>query len=614
MKKEISFENFYRYDGNRVAYLAAQKIIQFPGEIFNPFYVYSSSSLGKTHLLWAMYGELKKKTEVLIFAGKEFEVYLEKTNEFHLPVIVDDINLISEKYQDKILSMIDIMLLNGKQMCFSGNTAPRDLRNFNQKIISRLEGGLVCDIQSPKEFQLVEFIKKKSEEKGLIIPDEIALELTHLSFSSLRTIEGMINRLAAYASLGNVTLDLNSIRFILKEFYPKGIYSPFSSLVEELKKSIAEVLTGVTEAVDVRSEYKDKIYIWEMKGFDTSTLKPYLDGDPETLTERYNDFLKRVERLIELQKEFGMLDTAGAPEEAIKIETMLFSPDKVSEIENLIEVIKKKLKPKEFFKPFENFLVGGCNKTAYELYHKTIIPNLGRKCNPFVIFGKKGTGKTYFLKAVENDLQSRGLKVMFCNPMELTNIPYENLDGLLIDNFSLIFSQPDELRRDCFELLMNIIKNDRPVFIVSEPFSDDVSLNEDEKLVFELGIEISLNPPSQDIVESILKSRLKAEEFENILNQGIPGFDSFYEIDEYLNSLTTKPPPEISEEIVRLGLPGEELATVVPEEKLVPEGSKQTAEIEKIEEETRVQIPFKKLKEEKLIIQDFIDELVEENY
>ncbi|GAH06758.1 unnamed protein product, partial [marine sediment metagenome] len=85
-------------------------------------------------------------------------------------------------------------------------------------------------------------IKKKSSEAGILLSDEVVLELAQISTGSVRAIEGMINRLIAYSSLGNLSVEIDSVRMILKEFYPKGIYSPVSSLLEELKKNASEIL------------------------------------------------------------------------------------------------------------------------------------------------------------------------------------------------------------------------------------------------------------------------------------------------------------------------------------------------------------------------------------
>ncbi|MCX7995738.1 MAG: DnaA/Hda family protein [candidate division WOR-3 bacterium] len=621
MKKNFGFENFYVYEGNKVAFIAAKKIVQFPGEIFNPFYIYASGSYGKTYFLWTIYNELSKKEPVLIFTPKEFEEYLQKNTQFDSAILVDDINRVNDKFQDAILTMIDVLITRNKQMCFSGNVPPRELKNLGSKVISRLEGGLVCDLQAPHEIALVEFIKKKSEERGIIIPDEIALELTQLSGGSLRTIDGMLNRLVAYASLGTFTFDLNTIRLILKEFYPRGVYSPVSSLVEELKKSADEVLSEIAEVKDPRTEYKEKIYIWEMKGFDTSELKPLLDGDIETLIAGYNTFIKKVERLIELQKEFGTLDVSKFPEEAMKIETMLFSPDKISEIETLIDSIKRRLKA-ETRPRFEGFIISDCNRTAIELYEKTILPAFGKEFNPYIILGNAGTGKTFLCQKIADDLRQSGFSPLIFdfeenleNFLEEINRP----DALLVDNFHKLFTAREELRKMVTEKIFELVKQEVGVIIFSEPLGD-INLTESEKILLRSGIEATLKDPDDAIVELYLKSKLSIEEFDGVKKTGIPRFQNFKEIDAFITDLRTSVAPVIEEgpkeEFIMLGLPGEEEIQVAAEAKDVEHVVEVTQVIEPGVKtvEPKVEVSLKKFKENCLIIQEIQDELIEENY
>lgn len=626
IKKTIDFANLYVYEGNKVAFMAARKIIQFPGEVFNPFYVYATGSYGKTYLLWALYEEFTKKEPAMFFTHKEFEDYLQSTNQFNTAIFVDDINRISEKYQDTILTIVDILISKNKQLCLSGNVPPRELKNFSSKLISRLEGGLVCDLQAPREMALVDFIKKKSEEMGIILPDEIALELTQLSAGSFRAIDGMLNRLVAYASLGNITFDLNTVRLILKEFYPRGIYSPVASLVEELKKSADAILPEISEKKDPYSEYKEKLYIWEMKGFDTSGLKPLLDGNIETLADAYNKFIKKVEKLIELQKEFGAVDTSKFPEEAMKIETMLFFPDKTEEIENLLSAIKEKLKAEEKG-PFENYFVGECNRTVLELYEKSILPNLGKKFNPYVIFGSSGTGKTFLCTAIFSDLKIKGYKPVALDfEQQLTELQ-QNLNGkdaLLIDNFHKILQAEQDLRNKYTEIILDYVKQDHPVFIFSEPFSDEVQLTENEKLIFEFGVEARLNEPDPETTKVFLSSKLDPKEFEEVQRKGIPQFKNFNEIDEFIKNLRSPTPVaevSVAKEIISLGLPGEESITPGGEVEGIRKPEPQQLEItESVESDKTSQPtilgeePLKKVKEQRLIIQEIIDELLEENY
>ncbi len=582
MKRELNFENFYVYEGNKVAYLAAQKIIEFPGELFNPLYIHGGTGLGKTHLLWALCQEVSKKQPARFFSAKEFEKYLDEAKVVDTVLVVDDLHAISVQYHDSVLGAIETLLTNNKQICFSGNVALRQLKNINPELLSRFEGGLVCDILPPKEMALVEMIKKKSGEAGILLPDEIALELAQISTGSIRAIEGMINRLVAYSSLGNVTLDIESVRMILKEFYPKGIYSPVSSLLEELKKDAHEVLEDVSERVDVREEYREKIYVWEMKGFDTSSLKTLLDGDIELLKQQYADFIKKVERLIALQREFGALDARRFPDEAMKIESMLFSPAHLPDIEELINKIKKSAE-EEIDRTFKTYIVGENNKNVFEIYKQQVVPNLGEKFNPFIVYGKEGMGKTRFLEAVKSELAAQGRSVIFFDLASVDDIvkliAAEEYEILILDNFHNTFAVATGLRTKIFNAVLNAINSGKAVFYSSKTFPTDVSMSDEEKKTFEYGIETELKAPTSDVAEAYVRSHLPSQQAERIISQGMPEFQSFYAIDEFLQSIDEKKSEDITFSIpdkepqdaaqegglISLGLPGEE---AMEEEKL----------------------------------------------
>lgn len=651
-KRGYSLENFFLYEGNRVAFLAAQKILQFPGELFNPFYVYGGSGLGKTHLLWAIYADLCRKGTALFFTAVEFEKWINSSPDTNVMLIIDDLHTLAEHCQERLLAIMDAGLANNRQLCFSGIHSPRDLKNLNPKIISRIEGGLTCDIQPPKELSLVDMIKRKAEESGIIIPDEIALELAQLSSGSIRTIEGMINRLVAYSSLGQFTLDLNTIHLILKEFYPRGVFSPVTSLIEELKKNAADILPEAAEQANPREEYKEKIYIWEMKGFDISSLKPYLEADLDVLAQEYERFIKKVETLIELQKEFGALDSSQSPAEAMKIETMLFSPDRIEEIQNLISIIRMKSSVPRF--SFTGYLIGDANRTAYELYQNTILPNLGKQFNPMVIISGRGLGKTHLLSAIFFHLLDSGHSPFFLDlqtaDTQSFSIPVL-CDVLLIDNFTTIRHADDQRRKQLFQLIAGFLKNDLQVFIATETLPGDFNLTKEERDCFDLGIEVRLEPPNEELARRYIAQRPPA----TTISLPLPSFASYYEIEEYLKRLSGQPEPSIEtvpisaekaemvsqpeinspvladvsstpeqtvpdasadETLISLGLPGESQSA--PPTESAP--SEVPLPVSPAVEKTEAPVlslpskPFEALKEKGLLIPDFINELIEENF
>jgi chromosomal replication initiation ATPase DnaA len=588
MKREMTLDNFHVYEGNKVAFLAVQKILEFPGELFNPLYIHGGTGIGKTHIAWALFHALSQKGDVLFFTAKDFEQYLQQKKPLDVPLIVDDIHCIDQGFHDMLLGTIDRYLTNNVQLCFTGNAAPRELKNFSDKILSRLEGGLVCDIQPPKEMALVELIKKKSGEAGILLPDEVALELAQISTGSIRTIEGMINRLVAYSSLGNFSLDVNTVHMILKEFYPKGIYSPVSSLLEELKKNASEVLQDVSTKLDIRDEYRERIYVWQMKGFDTASLMNLLEGDVDVLKREYDVFIAKVQRLIELQKQYGALDLQDHPDEAMQIESMLFSPERVDEIEALIKQFSEKPVCVDPSKSFTSYITGPCNERALEIYQKQVRENLGERYNPFIILGDPGVGKTRFLEAVFLDLQDLSKNVYFCDcSSSQTTCNWDTVspyDIIILDNFHVIVKSPEPVHDIILEVVKKAIENKKAVILSCIRVSDVSKWGENIRQLFEMGIEVEILHPDPATVIDYIEPRLTPMQYEQAINQGLPEFSSYQELEAYITSIagapqevvplepveTTQvekteepsPPDEVETEDktlpVSLGLPGEE--------------------------------------------------------
>ncbi len=578
MKRELNLENFYVYEGNKIAMLAIKKIIEFPGELFNPFYVYSGPGLGKSHLLWALHGELNKRTKTLFFPIKDFEQYLEKTKVFDTPLIVDDLQSLDIRFGELLLGIIDSFIATNRQICFSGNAAPRELAKFDSRLWSRLEGGLVCDIASPKEIALVELIRNKSDEQGILLPDEVALEIAQISSGSIRTIEGMINRLIAYSSLGNVSLDSTNVRMILKDFYPKGMYSPVSSLLEELKKNASEVLQQVAESVDERAEYREKVYIWEMKGFDTSSLKPMIDGDVNHLKKEYDIFIKKVERLVELQKEYGSLDVRDHPDEAMQIESMLFSPDRAEEIASIISELRGKAPIEEPGDPFAGFQIGAHNENAVRIYREQVTADMGNKFNPFVIYGPSGSGKTTFLRAISGDLKARGKRVVFIEQPGVDQLQKDlnEYDAVIIDSVEQGFNASYDLKIDMIEFFAGLLRAGKFLILGSAPLSGE-DMPEQYRQLFDLGLEVRLEPlpaePSGRAAEAAAEP-----------------------------------------ELVPLGLPGEsERSEALAPPKSSVEPEPKTDEVRN-DVDTTIKEPLKKIHDERLIIEEIKGELIEENF
>ncbi|UCF70036.1 MAG: hypothetical protein JSW49_07485 [candidate division WOR-3 bacterium] len=554
MKKRYAFDNFIVHDGNRVAFTAAKKIVDFPGEVFNPFYIYGADGSGKTHLLTALSSALSEKSKADFMTAQEFEKDLGKRKKYDSPLIVDDIHEISEGRKRKLREIVEDALSNNVQLCFSSLVAPQKVRGFSQKLSSMMDSGLVCEMAAPTEAARIEMIRKKADEAGIILADETLEELARIAFGSVGEIESMINRLVTYSSLGRLEIDANSIALLLREFYPGKAVPRTPSLLKECQKDDIYSLEDV-ESPDLRKEYERRIAVWETKGFDVSTLKRDLSVDSLELRRIYHEYVERAKRMIELQHLFAHVDRERAPGEGLKIDSMIFNPAMVDDVESLLKAFDECREKGREYRRFNEFIIGFCNKLVWDTYHDKVLDNLGAN-NPFIIFGSKGTGKSHFLEAVCDDLISRNKSVLFgdlaCPADTDFTAAVDKYDVVIIDNLDAILNATESVINDIGELIDAFREASKQVIIASRSMSDEMSLPVALEGIFDDGIVAVLEKPSADVVNEYMKQRMPADATGGI-EQGFPEFDSFYDIAYYLRSIS-----DDSSAVVPLGLPGED--------------------------------------------------------
>ena len=604
MKQNYTFDNFFVHDGNRVAFTAAKKIVEFPGEVFNPFYIYGPEGFGKTHLLSALNDALKEKSKVDFLTVHDFEEGLKQRRKFDSPLIVDDIHEISDSHKKRLGESVEHALRDNIQLCFSATMPPQNVNGFSQKLCSLMESGLVCELAAPGKSVRIEIIRKKADEEGIILSDETVEELARIATGSVGIIASMIKRLVAYSSLGNLAIDANSIGLILKDFYPKKKICSTPSVLEEVGREDIWSLEDV-ESPQVRKEYERRIAVWEMKGFDVSTLKKRSSEDSLKLRHVYHDYVERVRRIIELQRAFAGVDREQAPVEALKIDSMIYDPANVEEIEKLLKAFDKCIeRPKEYRK-FNEFIIGFCNKIVWDTYHDRVLDSLGVN-NPFVIFGDRGTGKSHFLEAVCDDLISRKNKVLFhdlASPVktDLTGAA-GSYDILVMDNFDAMLTVSESVINDIGELVDAFRKESKQVIIASVPMSDGTSLPAALDGVFDKGVVAVLEKPSADVINAYIKRHMSLNA-SSIIEQGVPEFDSFYDIAYYLRSVG-----DDASAIVPLGLPGED-------QMARPEiGDEGTITVEQDEKGAPVALSIDLSSGENFIMPEVTGELVEEGF
>jgi chromosomal replication initiator protein len=235
LNPRYKFDNFIKGEGNQLARAAAGAISDNPGGTsFNPFFVYGGVGLGKTHLIQAIGNKILDNfpgKKIIYLSSDTFTVeFVEaiqsnKVNEFsnfyrNMDVlIIDDIQFLigKEKTQDLFFQIFNILHQSRKQIILSSDKPPKDLKGLDDRLISRFQWGLTADIQPPDLETRIAILKKKSEDYGMDIANDILEYIASNITSNIRELEGCLIKLLANVSLNSREINLELTKKTVKE-------------------------------------------------------------------------------------------------------------------------------------------------------------------------------------------------------------------------------------------------------------------------------------------------------------------------------------------------------------------------------------------------------------
>lgn len=224
---EYTFENFIVGASNKFAHAACLAVADRPAQAYNPLFIYGPSGLGKTHLLYAITNELKKKianVRVIYIKGEDFTNQMidsmsrQAMTEFRDKyrscdvLLIDDIHFIAGKTstQEEFFNTFNALHEAGKQIIMTSDRPPREIKTLEDRLKTRFEWGLIADIQPPDLELRTAIIKKKAALFNVSIPEDVLTFLAENLRSNIRQIEGAIKKLGAKSFLTgrHVTMEL----------------------------------------------------------------------------------------------------------------------------------------------------------------------------------------------------------------------------------------------------------------------------------------------------------------------------------------------------------------------------------------------------------------------
>jgi len=367
LKSVYQFDNFVTGPSNRLAFAAARKVADNPGNVYNPLLVYGGVGLGKTHLIQAIGNAValaRPDWNVVFLNGSQMSLEDLISAEKSDLLLFDDLHLglQDKKIQIRLLPLFDRMVGSGRQIIATTDITPQKMESIDQKLLSRLMGGLIIGLKEVDVNEKSLIISRKSHDRGTDLSDDIALLIASRVPSNIRELEGALNKVLLYASLSEGPLTKEVVDEALPplqspqiaaeiplkpEAPPEPVQSgEFGDFISGLDHKVTELIDEQQDAEQLRREYKEKLFIWKMKGFSTANIEKILEQDISIVTEAYEEYTRNIERLIALQQEFGPLSMQATPEQIEKIESLMFDPDKADDLEMAVNSLSQKLSSK----------------------------------------------------------------------------------------------------------------------------------------------------------------------------------------------------------------------------------------------------------------------------
>ena len=234
----LNFDTFIQGKSNDIALSYSKKVCEHISR-YNPLYICGGVGLGKTHLLNAIGLELQNDNNVMFISAERFMYHFIKSLKKNDMVnfkdffrkssvfIIDDIQFISgkESLQEEFFHTFNSLIEKGSQIIISSDRAPMKLDRVQDRIKSRLAGGLVVDIDTPDLDLKIKIIEKKIEEiqnqfKEVInINEEVINYIASESKTNIRELIGILNRVIAFSRVHNKNLNINDCKSILKDVF-----------------------------------------------------------------------------------------------------------------------------------------------------------------------------------------------------------------------------------------------------------------------------------------------------------------------------------------------------------------------------------------------------------
>ena len=553
------FDNYVVGSANRLAVAAARAVAESPGGVYNPLFVYGGSGLGKTHLIGAIGNEAVARAPGLSVEYLSLEDFIEQ---IHAAVAVGEMERFKQRYgrvdvlllddmqfltgrretQSELLRLLNALQGSGRQIVMTSDRPPSDISDVDERLLSRLSGGLIVDIGVPDFETRVAILRGKAEERKVSFAPGVIEELARLDFSSVRELQGAMNRLVAQQSLDG-TLTPAQVRAVLgvggdapvsepepiREPEPEPASSMFggSPAADEFFSFVTNIATTVAAQIEPwKVRVGETVAYWTGEGYRTAVLErlmaePVAPPNYEAVLRGYGH---AVEQLRQLEAKISTVDPSLGGHELFR------DPERLGEAAAFVEKALTGAVPPQGPQPaFErrSFQESPSNQMAVRAAD-AVIAEPGQRYNPLFIAGPSGTGKTHLLNAIGNELARRGgstarvacvgaqlfidelIAALQEGQIERFRARYRAADVLLIDDVQFVAGK-ERTQEELFHVFNHFHSAGKQLVLVSDVPPKVIEGLEDRlRSRFEGGLVAELEAPDRALREKLYGRYLEA--------------------------------------------------------------------------------------------------------
>jgi len=256
LNSNYQFETFIEGPSNQFVKSAALGVASRPGRSYNPLFIHGGVGLGKTHILHSIGHYVQKHhrgqrvqcitTEAFIndLVDSLRNKSVDKMKRFYRSdvsvLLVDDIQFLQNRlnFEEEFCNTFEALINQNKQIVITSDKPPAQLK-LSERMIARMEWGLVAHMGMPEVETRVAILQNKAEQKGLKIPSKVLFFIAEHIHNNVRQLEGAINRLSAHCRLLKESITEELVERTLREMLQQAPKNKIT--VEQILKSVAAV-------------------------------------------------------------------------------------------------------------------------------------------------------------------------------------------------------------------------------------------------------------------------------------------------------------------------------------------------------------------------------------